>query len=224
LDELPTTDYPSPEGPKAYQDPDNEAIGPLTAIDDNEPEHDVCSDSPPIETSGGRSQRSKNDRSHSPHMTAAAAAASPQQPEALVGREVSVLAGSTSVASTLDDLTRLQEMAEVDDKQEWEIDDIIDREDIDGVPHYWVEWMPTLVPKYHLKNATALVNKFEARLRAEARQCNGTWRGQRRGELPTSQAGRLVVVGACKTSETQQRKRRGRPCKQTRGIAMRQKR
>jgi hypothetical protein len=27
----------------------------------------------------------------------------------------------------------------VNDKQEWEICDIISKEDVDGVPHYWVQ-------------------------------------------------------------------------------------
>jgi hypothetical protein len=36
----------------------------------------------------------------------------------------------------LDDLARPEAMAEVDNKHEREIDDIIVREDIDSVPHY----------------------------------------------------------------------------------------
>jgi hypothetical protein len=34
------------------------------------------------------------------------------------------------------------------DKQEWEICDIVGKEDVDGVPHYWVQWSATLVSKY----------------------------------------------------------------------------
>jgi hypothetical protein len=63
-------------------------------------------------------------------------------------------------------------MAEGDSKQEWEICDIIGKEDVDGVVHYLVEWSATLVPKYELGKAKALVEKFEARLRAQARQGN----------------------------------------------------
>ena len=61
----------------------------------------------------------------------------------------------------------------MDADQEWEIRDIIGKEDVDGVVHYLVEWNPTLVPKYALKNAKEMVNKFEARLRAQARQEKG---------------------------------------------------
>ena len=42
--------------------------------------------------------------------------------------------------------------------------------------YYLVEWNPTLVPKYTLKNVKEMVNKFEARLRAQARQEKGTGR------------------------------------------------
>ena len=39
-----------------------------------------------------------------------------------------------------------QPVAEVaNDKQEWEICDIIAKEDADGVPHYWVQWSATLL-------------------------------------------------------------------------------
>jgi hypothetical protein len=77
-----------------------------------------------------------NDRSHSPHTTVAAAAATSQQSELLISKKFSTLAGSTFVESTLDDLARPEAMAEVDNKHEREIDDIIVREDIDSVPHY----------------------------------------------------------------------------------------
>lgn len=114
-----------------------------------------------------------------------------------------------SLTESGDDLERPKQMAEVvDADQEWEIRDTIGKEDIDGVPHYWVEWMPTLVPKYHLRNARALVNTFEARLRAG----RGRGRDRERGreQLPTSKA----VVGVCRM---QQKKQRGRPRKQYEG-------
>jgi hypothetical protein len=56
-------------------------------------------------------------------------------------------------------------VAEVaDDKQEWEICDIVDKEDVDGVPHYWVQWSITLVLKSEMGEARALVARFEAGL------------------------------------------------------------
>lgn len=46
-------------------------------------------------------------------------------------------AGSPSTIPALDDPRRSQQMVEVaNDKQEWEICDIIDKEDVDGEPHY----------------------------------------------------------------------------------------
>jgi hypothetical protein len=61
----------------------------------------------------------------------------------------------------------------IDDNQGSEIRDDIAKEDVDGVVHYLVEWSPTLMPKYVLSKAKGLVNKFEARLRAQ---------GMRQGE------------------------------------------
>ena len=46
-------------------------------------------------------------------------------------------------------------MAEaVDADQEWDIYDVVGKEDVNGVVYYLVEWNPTLVSKYALKNAS----------------------------------------------------------------------
>jgi hypothetical protein len=50
--------------------------------------------------------------------------------------------------SALDDPGIPQQVEVANDKQGWEICGIIDKEDVDGVPHYWIQWGPTLVPKY----------------------------------------------------------------------------
>jgi len=72
-----------------------------------------------------------------------------------------------------------QQVAEVaNDKQEWEICVIIDKEDIDGVQHYWVQWSPTLVPKSEMGKASTLVARFEAGLRAQRKQKGGKGRGR----------------------------------------------
>lgn len=72
------------------------------------------------------------------------------------------------------DLEGLEQRAEVAvANQEWEIRDIVGKEDVDGVVHYLVEWIPTLVPKYALKNAKETVNRFEAGLHAQATQKKG---------------------------------------------------
>ena len=58
-----------------------------------------------------------------------------------------------------------------DDKQEWEVCDIIGKEDVDGVLHYWVQWSATLVPKCEMGKARALIARFETGLRAQRKCC-----------------------------------------------------
>ena len=70
--------------------------------------------------------------------------------------------------SALDDPRRTPQVAEVaDNKQEWEICDIGGKEDVNGVPHYWVQWSVTLVPKSEIGKARALLARFEAGLQAQ---------------------------------------------------------
>ena len=88
--------------------------------------------------------------------------------------------------------------------------DIIGKEVVNGEVHYLVEWTATLVPKYELGKAKVLVDKFEARLRAQCRQRGG----KRRRGLPPSNAGKQTIAVARATGETQQKKGRGRPWKQ----------
>jgi hypothetical protein len=99
-------------------------------------------------------------------------------------------------------------VAEVaDNKQEWEICDIVGKEDVNGVPHYWEQWSVTLVPKSEMGKARALVARFEAGLRAQRRQ-----KGEKgRGRLLPSKAGKQAGTRA--TGEMQQKKGRGRPRK-----------
>jgi hypothetical protein len=60
---------------------------------------------------------------------------------------------------------RPPQVAVADNKQEWEIYNIIGKEDVDGVPHYWVQRSVTsLVPKSEMGKARALVARFEAGL------------------------------------------------------------
>jgi hypothetical protein len=100
---------------------------------------------------------------------------------------------TSSMTAKSNDVAEPEQVAEVaDDMQEWEIRDIISKEDVDGVPHYLVEWKPTLVPKYELKKAKGLVDKFEARLRAQGRQRGG----KRRGRLLPSKSGHKAAMGS----------------------------
>jgi hypothetical protein len=55
------------------------------------------------------------------------------------------LAGSTPTMPALDDPEMPEQAVEVaNDKQEWVICDITGKEDVDGVPHYWVQWSATM--------------------------------------------------------------------------------
>jgi hypothetical protein len=63
------------------------------------------------------------------------------------------------------------------------------------------------MPKCELGKAKGLVDKFEARLRAQCRQRGG----KRRGRLPLPKIGKRATAGARATGETQQKKGQGRP-------------
>jgi hypothetical protein len=95
----------------------------------------------------------------------------------------------------------------VDANQDWEVRDIIAKEDVDGVVHYLVDWHPTLVPTHSLGNAKELVDIFEARLRAHRRSKN------KRGWLSLKPS-RQAIVGTDTLGGAPQKKRRGRPRKQ----------
>jgi hypothetical protein len=113
-----------------------------------------------------------------------------------------------SLSESGDGFERPEQMAEVvDTDQEWEICDIIRKEDVDGVVYYLVEWNPTLVSKYVLKNAKEMVNKFETWLQAHTRQ-------KGRGRLPQLKVGQRTMLEAQAIKETQQKKQQGRPRKQ----------
>jgi hypothetical protein len=78
--------------------------------------------------------------SHSPHMTPALAATAPQESVAAIDSQSATLAATALMKSALDDPGIPQQVAEVaNDKQEWEICGIIDKEDVDGVLHHWVQ-------------------------------------------------------------------------------------
>jgi hypothetical protein len=60
----------------------------------------------------------------------------------------------------------------MDANLEWLLREIIGEEDADGVPHYLVDWCPSLIPKHSMEHAAELVAKFEARearIRAQRR-------------------------------------------------------
>jgi hypothetical protein len=92
--------------------------------------------------------------------------------------------------------------------RDWEVRRIVGKEEVDSVLHYLVDWHPTLLPEHSLGHAKELVDKFEARLRAQREAKNGRGgQGLKRGEQ--------AVVEADASGSQQQKRRRGRPRKQT---------
>jgi hypothetical protein len=87
----------------------------------------------------------------------------------------------------------------IDADRDWEVRKIIGKENVDGVLHYLVDWYPTLQPENSLRHAKELVDKFEARLRAQREVKNG------RGGRATANAN---------ASDGQEKRLRGRPWKQ----------
>ena len=211
------------QDPYGGRDPYDESMKLLATAGEDEPiDGGLNEDSDAISAP----QSQENDRSHSPHMTpaptapavpaasvtpAAPAATAPQESVTAIGSQSATLAATALMKSALGDPGIPQQVAEVaNDKQEWEICGIIDKEDVDGVPHYWVQWSPTLVPKSEMGKARALVARFEAGLRAQRQQKGGKGRGR----LLPSKAGKQAAAGVRATGQTQEKKRRSRPRKQ----------
>jgi hypothetical protein len=60
-------------------------------------------------------------------------------PPGSLNGQSSILAATSLMKSTLNDLKQPLQVAVADNKQEWEICDIVGKEDVNGVPHYWVQ-------------------------------------------------------------------------------------
>ena len=144
------------------QDPYDGAIKLLAAICDSELEHNDPIDGGPKEDTNIMS---------APQPATAAVICQKSDGQS------TTLAGSPSTIPAPDDPEMLEQAVEVaNENQEWEICDIIGKEDVDGVPHYWVQWSATLVPKCEMGKASALIARFEAGLRAQRKQKGGKGR------------------------------------------------
>jgi hypothetical protein len=180
------------QDPYGGQDPYGESIKLLATAGEEEPiDGGLEEDSDAISAL----QSQGNDRSHSPHMTpapTAPAVPASQESVAAIDSQPATLAATALMKSTLDDPGIPQQVVEVaNDKQEWEVCGIIDDEDIDGVPHYWVQWSPTLVSESEMGKARALVARYKARFRAQHKQKGGKGRGR----LLPSKAGKQAAAG-----------------------------
>jgi hypothetical protein len=154
-------------------------------------------------------QSREDNRSHSPHMALAPPAMASQESITAIDGQSATFLRSALMIPELNDPGKPQLVAEATDgKQEWEISDIIGKEVVDGEIHYLVEWSATLVPKCELGKAKVLVDKFEARLRAQCRQRGGKTReaasteGRQAGNCGSSRSRRDSTEGRARpTSE-----------------------
>lgn len=94
----------------------------------------------------------------------------------------------------------------IDADKDRKVRQIIGKEDVDGVLHYWVDWHSTLLPEHSLGHAKEIVDKFEARLRSRCEVKKGRGR-------PILKRGGRAVVEADIPGDQQKRKPRGRPRK-----------
>jgi hypothetical protein len=203
-DELPAADDTESEYTKGCQDPFdgqdpyNRATKLLATVCGSELEHNDAMDSSPKEDTNIMSAP----------QPATAAVICQESVTTMDGQSATLR--SPLVIPAPDDPEIPEQAVEVaNNKQEWEICDIVGKEDVDGVPHYWVQWSVTLVPKSEMGKARALVARFEAGLRAQRKQKGGKGRGR----LLPSKAGKRAAAGVRTTGQTQQ-KGRGRPRKE----------
>jgi hypothetical protein len=98
--------------------------------------------------------------------------------------------------------------ARVEADMDWEVHDIEGREVVDSEVHFWVVWEPTLVPLHALENAKELIAKFEAR-------CEAQLELKRTKGRPVSEPGSRVTIVGDPLGKNPQKKRRGRPPKQS---------
>jgi hypothetical protein len=171
--ELPAADDTEPEYTNGCQDPFNGqdpydgAIKLLATVCDGELEYNDSMDGGP-----------KEDTNIMSAPQPATAAMVSQESVAAIDGQSATLAPAALMKSALDDPAIPPQVAAADTKQEWEICDIFGKEDVDGAPHYWVQWSITLVPKSEMGKARALVARFEAELQAQRKQKG--WKGRGR--------------------------------------------
>jgi hypothetical protein len=170
------------------QDPYNRAIKFLATICSSKLEHNDMDSSPKEDTN-----------IMSALQPATAAVICQESVTAMDGQSATLRSHSVIPAPDVPEMHG-QAVEVANDKQEWEICDIVSKEEVNGVPHYWVQWSATLVPKCEMGKARAFIARFEAGLQAQRKQKGGKWRDR----LFLPKPGRLV--GTQTTGETQQKR------------------
>jgi hypothetical protein len=122
------------------QDPHDESTKLLATAGDDEPKDGELEENNNIISVP---QSHENDRPYSPYATPPPAVptdTAPQELVAAIDDQSAIPAAAAWMKSALDVPGKTLQVADVaDDKQEWEVCDIVGKEDVDGVPHYWVQ-------------------------------------------------------------------------------------
>ena len=172
--------------------------------DSGEPRADgICSKRRKFSTPQGRGTGCCNDPSQ-PSGTLSVANKDSEEDDGTLSISLDARHTSSSRSTPALEATSLAEvevcpmLTDVD--PDWDVREIIGKEDLDGVSYYLVDWHPTLLPVHSLGHAKELVDEFEARIRAQ--------RGFKRGGLGSITRQKAGVKGTGK-------KARGRPRKRT---------
>jgi len=167
--------------------------------------NDICSKRRKVSTPQSRRTISCNDPSQ-PSRTLSVGDEDSEEDEGTLSSSLDARLTSSSQSAPGSEVPSPTELevcpvvTEVD--QDWDVREIIGKEDLDGVTYYLVDWHPTLLPEYSLGHAKGLVQRFEARIRAQ-RGVN-----HKRGGLGSKTRQKAGV-------EVKGKKPRGRPRKQT---------
>ncbi|PVH68102.1 hypothetical protein DL98DRAFT_237198 [Cadophora sp. DSE1049] len=131
---------------------------------------DICSKRRKVPTPQGRRTVSCNDPSQ-PSGTLSVGDEDSEEDDGMLSSFLDARPTSPSKSTPGSEVTSPTELdvcpMVTDVDQDWDVREIIGKEDLDGVTYYLVDWHPTLLPEHSLGHAKELVQKFEARIRAQ---------------------------------------------------------
>jgi hypothetical protein len=166
---------------------------------------DICSKRRKVSTTQGRRTVCCNDPSQ-PSGTLSVGDEDCEEDDGTLSISLDARLTSSSRSTPASEVTSPTELEVcpmvTDVDQDWDVREIIGKEDLDGVTYYLVDWHPTLLPEHSLGHAEELVQKFEARIRAQRGVNN------KRGGLGSKTRQKASV-------EAKGKNPRGRPRKQT---------